>query len=182
MGMIVNPYAFDLGGGVSTLFSQSELPTSTSALDGYNIRIVLGATNLSGSGTKIRVEIQAGTTSGYDLPLSGAYIGKIASSGNAWDFDGNQVQLLFGGTTTKTISSGEKFFSDWVTFSPDDTSSVIISFAITDSETNSLSFTSSVGNAMYHKAASEADVGTSAPLGYSSSGAVNYCIKSIEVK
>jgi hypothetical protein len=181
MGMLINPYAFTIGGGVSTLFSDT-LPLNTSGFADYNIRNVLGASNLSGSGTQIRVEFQSGTVSGYDLPLSGAYVGEKASSGNSWDFDGNQVQLLFGGSSSKTILSGEKFFSDWVSFSVDDTKDLIVSFAITASTNNSTAYSSTLGNSMYYKSSSGSDVGTTAPSSYSTVGTANYCVSKIEVK
>ena len=80
--------------GIIEIFSD----TFTSGLAGgfadYNVRNLFPSAEFSGSsGNQIRVTIAAGSTE--NLSITSVYIGHKASSGNEYDFDGNQSQLLF---------------------------------------------------------------------------------------
>lgn len=61
--------------------------------------------------------------------LSSIWIGY--QTANAFEFDGNQVQLFFGGAASHTFVSEE--FTDWIDFDIDPTKTLIISAAITTS-------------------------------------------------
>jgi hypothetical protein len=66
------------------------------------------------TGTIARITA-TGPSSGT-LPLLAVYIGLAASSGNAYDFDGSQVQVFFGGSGSRTVATSEVVVSDDITF------------------------------------------------------------------
>jgi hypothetical protein len=90
----------------------------------------MSATSVYDSGapataTQVRVTIQS------HLTLNGAawdhiYVGHAASSGDAYDFDGTQVQLLWSGSAAGSIAVGSTLTSDAVTYAFDKTKALII--------------------------------------------------------
>ena len=64
------------------------------------------------SGTKVRVTLY-GSSTGGDVTVSAPYyIGHAAGSGNAYDFDGTQIPLTVGGSTSFVIPHGSSIVSD----------------------------------------------------------------------
>ena len=99
--------------------------TATLGDDSYfssarNLRIVLPASALSGSGTKIKITVSA--PSGYDYELTDMYVGHAAASGDAYDFESSPTQCPFAGDYTYlTVDEDTDEVSDEITFSFDDT-------------------------------------------------------------
>lgn len=101
---------------------------------GYSFRQVISAAQISTSGSQVKVVFNADT--GRSFAIDKAYIGHKAASGNAWDFDGNQVQLTFSsGSAGFSISAGASITSDAVAFALDETKDLIIAFDWTNSGT-----------------------------------------------
>lgn len=108
-----------------SIFSVSYSGTSP-AWQGYSNRTVVPANLLSALvGGKISVTYQtvAGTSAGT-LEL---WIGQAAASGDAYDFDGNQVRLTFNGSNTRALSGAEIFTSDEVAFAFDASRPLVVS-------------------------------------------------------
>lgn len=83
---------------------------------GYTVAIVLPAATLSAAtGDQASVTLFLRTFSSGDTLT--AYIGQAAGSGDAYDFAGNQVQLLWSGSGTLTGSdlTDSTYASDFVT-------------------------------------------------------------------
>ena len=64
------------------------------------------------SGTKVRVTLY-GSSTGGDVTVSAPYyIGHAAGSGNTYNFDGTQIPLTVGGSTSFVIPHGSSIVSD----------------------------------------------------------------------
>lgn len=107
------------GGWVSTTIRQRLDPSLLKLVD------------LSGY-IRAYVDFAAGT----DGQIDAAYIGHAAAAGDAYDFDGNQVQLTFGGSNTKTVSGAVRVKSDSKAFSYDATKAIIVSVAFSGTAIN----------------------------------------------
>lgn len=123
--------AGDYYNGATSSVAADGNPTANPGLDrsGYAMRQRIEAAAITGNGPTCTVELIAHGSN--DLPIDQAYIGQAASSGNNWDFDGNQVQITFdGGNSGTTVSAGTTVVSDDISFSIDDTEALIVAFDI----------------------------------------------------
>jgi hypothetical protein len=75
---------------------------------------------------KVAVSFQF--TAGTNGQIDAAWIGHAAGAGDAYDFDGNQVQLKFGGNNNVAVTAGTTI-SDTATFAYDATKPLIVSVA-----------------------------------------------------
>lgn len=111
---------------IDTLFSQT-LNVGSSGWTGYSIRSLINNSYLSGSANQVRVTLRSDPASGEACTIDAAYIGHQAGAGDAYDFDGNQKQLLFSGSGSVTIATNSTVTSDWVDFTYDETKNIILS-------------------------------------------------------
>lgn len=144
----------------------------------YELRQLIPASAISVSGSQARVEFWA--SAGINpLSITAAYIGH-QGAGNAWDFDGNQVQLLFDSSASVTVSSGTPEVSDGVTFDLDSSKNLVIAWRIANN--GSLDDTQreqASGWAYYFKLAGDPSV--TAPTGYTANADKRICIGTVEV-
>lgn len=101
--------------------------SNTSDQNARTIRYIIPASDLTdGTGTTIQIHFGYYNTTWSILQC---WVGHQATSGNAWDFDGNQVQLTFNGgsSSSGSISSSVGKDSDEVSFSYDGSKNLIIS-------------------------------------------------------
>jgi hypothetical protein len=121
----------------------------------YNMRVVIPAAELSGSGSGVRI------TLGYydtDYDIAALYIGHQATSGDTIDFDGNQTQVTFNaGSGSATVSTGG-LESDIITFNFDGTKNLVFSmyFSTANADVPSSARASYAGEVWYYGAANEA--------------------------
>jgi len=129
----------------------------------------------------IRVKFAAHTSEGWGMDQ--AYVGEKASSGNAWDFDGNQVQLTFNGSVSVVVPAGSTMWSDWVALSTTGSINKIVSCNVT-SDTSNDAMAREIGVTGYtrHNKASSDEAGTTAPTGYTSDATNLGYVKAIEVQ
>lgn len=133
-----------------------------------NFREVINSLNLSAAtGTQVRVTILFGTACPTETgSLDALYIGRAATSGHAYDFNGNQVQLTFSGGTSVNGSAGSSQTSDWVTFggaeSYDNTKNIVFSVHIKNGSTCSIS-RAAVANIDGYYDFNSSSAGTTAP-------------------
>jgi hypothetical protein len=83
---------------------------------------------LSGAGT-VRIKLRGPGTG--STVISAIYIGQVATSGNAYDFDGNQVQVLFGSSGSVTLDPGSEISSDNIDFNINGSSAILIAMDVT---------------------------------------------------
>lgn len=101
--------------------------TGTSVAGGFGVYTVISkylVAAQAATGTISRITV-TGPSSG-SLPLLAVYIGNAATSGNAYDFDGSQVQVLFGGSGSRTVATAEVVVSDDIAFSVTGSKSILI--------------------------------------------------------
>lgn len=99
--------------------------TNVTGFSGYTIRQLFPAGAVR-NGTKIRITCSP-PTSGNNTLIGACYIGHKGAS--APDFDGGQVQVLFGGLGTRTLTvGGGDVVSDEITFAYDKNKELIVSF------------------------------------------------------
>jgi hypothetical protein len=114
--------------------------TATHSIDdygytGYSVRVVLNSSLLgavSGAYTTITFESGAETS---NCVVTSCWIGEAAPSGNAYNFDGNQVQVTFSnGSPSFVMGQGNQIFeSDPVAFTFNSAKNLIIAFAFSGS-------------------------------------------------
>lgn len=132
------------------------------------VRNVIDSDSILKSGTIIRVSFRSATTEA--LTIDAAYIGHQALSGDVWDFDGNQVELLFSGGSGFAISSSSSITSDDITFALDASKNLIIAFGVNSTTgQGGLRFSSGDTDISYHdKSGGNGEEGTTDVSGYSS--------------
>jgi hypothetical protein len=143
------------------------LPTQTLSVPqiGYYtfaFREHINANQLTGKANRVKVILKAAEGPYGGLKLTKIYIGHQASSGDAYDFDGNQVEVKFAGGSGVTIAINTTATSDWTTFALDDTKNLIVSFDVAnDTNNDDISTNNSAGgnfNSYYKVPAAEAEV------------------------
>jgi hypothetical protein len=151
----------------ATVFLDS-LTTSNTGNQGYQFREVIPASSLSASGTvsgSIRVGFSF--TSGTSGGSMTAYIGELGS-GNAWSFDGTQVQLTFGGSTTLSgLNGASTVYSDYVPFTLNASKSLVIAMHYTGTTINVGQLTGTPINVYYSNTVT--DPSATSPAGLSTS-------------
>ena len=84
------------------------------------------------NGTQLKITLKAPASG--TLSWDKLYIGNGATSGDIYDFDGTQVQVLFSGSASGSVSSGGFITSDAVAYSHDGSRSLVVSMHHTSSE------------------------------------------------
>lgn len=146
--------------------------TTDASRSSYTVVTKIPAAYFAIDGSSCRLRLVLPKTAGT---ITNIYIGQVATSGNAYDFDGNQVEVRFAGASGVTwlaSSAVHDITSDEVSFPITGTSAIIIAFNIgtttTIMKTTTLAFSSSTGDGIpaystgdpvisyYHSALSEA--------------------------
>jgi hypothetical protein len=140
------------------------------------IRVKIPASQFSESGDYLKITFQAGSSG--TLFIDKAFVGHQATSGNAWDFDGSQVQVTFNGNANTLITTGTTGTTDEIAYSSFDNSKDLIVSMYYSSSTNYSYNNSSVTTTYFGSGDTAAD---SAPAGYSTTASLNYSIDVITV-
>src|SRR5580693_5791283 len=74
--------------------------------------VFLAAALSSGQGNQVRLTYLCGASSGSGVTLGPIYFGK--AGGTEPDFNSNQVQMIWSGSTTFTSGPAKVIVSDWV--------------------------------------------------------------------
>jgi len=137
---------------------------------GYTLRQVIGSAQISNTGfTQCRVTFGCGTSEGAIIGT--AYIGHAASSGDAYDFDGSQVQLKFSGTNSATISANGSVVSDTATFTIASGKNLVVAFWVGSAASDGLRRKGTIsGYDYYYLNSGTSDAHTSDTSGYSPVG------------
>jgi hypothetical protein len=138
----------------------------------------LAASVLSTSGTATRLTLQAANAAGCSI--DGMYIGHQAGAGDAYDFDGGQVQVMVGGSGSFSISAASAVVTDTIAFALDETKNLII--AIHFNSTSSVRGKDSMGASAtnYYKSAAD-ETATSNVSTYSNTPLALRLVNLIEV-
>jgi hypothetical protein len=123
--------AFSSGGATYTqtvVLTHPGGDTDSGYTNSQNVRGVIDAQYLAdGIGNQIRIRI-SGPCFSSGITYDPTYIGHSASSGDTYDFDGNQVQLFYSGAaSTGYLPDPQQKTSDWANFDYDGSKHLIIS-------------------------------------------------------
>ena len=134
----------------------------------WTVRQVIPASALSNDLANVVLTFEGGSTEGIDV--SAIYIGYQASSGNEWDFDGNQVEVTFGGTSGVTIGAGLTAESDTIDFVLDSTKDIIVTYDFNNNQSADElirgTLYADTDFALYYKQVTN-EASSTAPTGYS---------------
>lgn len=112
------------GGHAWTTTFSATLNVDSDGWNGVNLRQQFAAAALSTSGGLVRITFQAGSS--QDATISSCYLGHAAGAGDAFDFDGTQVQVTVGGSISFTIPANSSVLSDLIPYTFDETKSFIV--------------------------------------------------------
>lgn len=145
---------------------------------GYTVRTVIAASVLQASGSKVRLTMQGpGSEKSTIVAL---YIGHAASMGDAYDFDGNQVPVTYGGLSSWVINAGATIVSDEITFALDKTKPLILSMYIEDTSFDTLRYGTIANIGSYYKGTpGTSEAATTNVSGYSAYSSL-FVVKRIE--
>jgi len=170
----VRTYLIAIAGisGWQTAYTQNLISNNT-GWNGRTLRNVMAATNTY-NGTQVRVTLSP--SSGATMTIDAAYMGHAAVAGDAYDFDGTQVQITFNGGSTGFVAAiNTPQVSDAMTYTYDRTKNFIISVHF-----SAVSATRSANNApgYYKDAVNEA--GTTDVTGYTTTQTI--MVSKVEVQ
>lgn len=133
------------------------------------------------SGSQIRVTFTPTSAASGNTSISAAWVGPAASSGDAYDMDGTQKQLLFsGGASTTLTQGGASVVSDALTYTFDPTKNLVVAINIGASGGARALAATNTANEYYHSALSEAAT-TNKTTGYTLASNTSYVVSKIEV-
>lgn len=135
--------------------------------------------------THFRITVQQGT-SGFSGHIGPFYFGRQAAAGDAWDFNGNQVQVLFNGASAPASSASAQSASDWMAFTGgelwDNTQDYILSFSQDATSGNFGTYGTGITSFQAYWRGVGNDAATTDTTSYNASGAGNcFCLTKIEV-
>jgi len=153
-----------------TAFTQTITGASPVAAgaSGMNVRNVIDSSLFTRTGDKVKLTFKSATSGSQNFIIDKCYIGKAASSGDAYDFASAPTQVTFnGGSSGFTITNGgNTLASDEIVFDFDG-SDIIVSFHTVSNTGEGFSVKTAASSAMqaYYKNAAD-DSGTVNATGY----------------
>lgn len=162
-----------------TTFSQA-LDIDSGSWTGFNMRQHIAASLLSQSGSKFRLTLQSGSGS-EGAQISGMYAGHAAGSGDAYDFDGTQVQVTVASSSSFTVAANSTVVTDEITYTFNEASNFIIAAHFNNGSHDTVRAKNAVpGNTNYFKSAAS-EVATANVTGYSTTANALRLVSLIEV-
>jgi len=165
-----------------TVIYTNTLTTDSDGNNGYtNVqRFEVAALTLpTGTITKLRFTVVAGAA--QQLTITNMYVGHAAASGDAYDFSATPTQVTFSGSGSVTIPAGETVTSDWITFSYNKTSALLVAYYTAGGTgADTIRYKASVSNVNnYYKAAAN-EAATVDKTGYTTQSGYLVAINQVE--
>lgn len=161
----------------TTTLASTSLTTNQAAFTNYNHRVRVAGSQLSASGSAFRLTL-VGVSSGTTAAISGMYAGHTAAAGDAYDFDGTQVQVTVGGNAAFSVAAGATVVTDWIPYTFDDTKDFVIAFHTTSGDIRCRVNTDATNYDWWTKTGST-EVSTANVTGYSQSGSYDFGLVSL---
>ena len=166
---------------VTTTLANTSLATNQTGFTNYNHRMRVAGSQLSANGSAFRLTL-AGVSSGTAAAISGMYAGHKAAAGDAYDFDGTQVQVTVGGNASFSVAAGATVVTDWITYAFDETKDFVVAFHTSSGDIRCRANVDAANFDWWTKTGST-EVSTANVTGYTQSGAYDFGLVSlIEVK
>lgn len=179
--MLISPASGFHGSGFRTVLGPiaSEADVDRSSYT-YVAKYLPGA--LKATGSTVRLVIQGTVASGHVGTVSDVYIGLVstAAGANAYDFDGNQVRVTFGGLNPVSLTTGSLRTSDEIAFVVDGSKAMLIAYNLAAS--TFISYKSGLGTnyVLYSKPAINQAATTSKATGYLPGGGFSTLLLNLE--
>lgn len=159
-----------------TSFEQTLTNNSGTSYSNRLIRVLIGSARLAVSGKRVRLRFSP-KTSGSNNVLESVYIGRRATTGNAYNFDPTTItQLLFDGGATANLNVGSPpVWSDAALFDFDNTQDVIVSIGYSSATQQALTVSGAASCTTYFKENARTEAGN-AVLGGSVTSSANAVI------
>lgn len=152
------------------------LSTSSNGWGGYTGRTTIEAAQISAINGKVRIRFRA--VAGSDVHVDKVFIGHADSAGS-YAFDAAPTALTFSGGAAFVLPATEDVYSDWVDFTYDGTSDLVVSFEVAaGSDQNLAGEVFATGFTTYSKAGADAE--TVAATGYTEGTRDRVAIDSLE--
>lgn len=94
----------------------------------YSYATIFDNTTFSADGTQIRITFKAGSS---QFDVDDVFVSQVAAAGDAYDAHTDITRVTFSsGANGFSLSSGQSITSDWITYSFDNTKSLLIGFDV----------------------------------------------------
>ncbi len=161
--------------------AQESQDTNGTGNASYTLVNVITAATMLYSGSKFRLTLVPPTT-GNNTVIGAMYAGHAAAAGDVYDFDGTQVPVTVGGSSSFTLTAGgADVVTDEISYSVDETKSFIVAFQCPATPASDVRYkaTAATGWSYYYRLL--LDAATTDKTGYSLSSASNVAVSKIEV-
>lgn len=162
-----------------TSFSQNLAGTSSTGWNGYTMRTIILAAALSEGGSKVRLSLTAGTGEGSSIDA--CYAGHVAAAGDAYDFDGSQVQVTVGGNGSFVIPAGQTVVTDEINIALDETRNFMVAVHFNSASNDNIGGAAAVGTVNHYYKAAVSEAGITNVSGYSAGLSNNRGVSKVEV-
>lgn len=147
----------------------------------YKVAASAGYAGLGSGGTKIRIQLRGGQTTG--LAINNAYVGVAAASGDLYDFETTPTQILWSGSSSVSVGAlTNTALSDETLFTFDGSKALIIALHF-NGASNLLTTVDgnpgSAGATQYYQAATDSSATVNASSGQASTLA--YAISKVDI-
>lgn len=169
---------------MSVVFSGTFDSNITSGTKFTEVQRIAAAALVAAVGPYIRVTLKPGNAGGQaDMLLDDVFVGHVAASGDAYDFDGNQVRLTFSGSNSVTLVMGAaSAVSDPIPFTYDSSKALIVAFDHNGIQATLRRNTSAGANLdLYFESTLGNDAGTTNKSGYSLASGLNDLVETVEI-
>lgn len=172
LGFVGNDPVFSTMLSTSLIKSQAAIAANFTFVQKYLPAVLIG-------GSTVRIGLR-GPVSGNTV-ISAVYIGQVATSGNAYDFDGNQVQVLFGSSGSITLPANSDIVSDNIDFSISGSSAILVAFDLTNGSPYNYATGFGTNYIAYAKTGVSEAATTAKATGYTSTGSGSGRVNIIEL-
>ena len=144
-----------------TINSQSSGWTS------YSIRVIIPNAELSSTLTSTSVKVTFRGPQAEPMGIEQAFIGQATSGGNAWDFDGNQVQLQVSSSNSWDVGIDTNVQTDACEIALSPSTDVVIGVDITSNTSkDTIAQVSDTNWTYFYKESNPDEAGTTAPSSF----------------
>lgn len=175
---IINPFNTVTPSWLTTYSNASN--ANVLAQSTLDARQHLAASLFSFSGSKFRLSLTASSIT-EGVHISEIHAGHAATSGDAYDFDGTQVQVLVSGASSFLVAVGTTVVTDENIYTFDKSKAFIVAMHFDSAANDSVGSHAFVSGGTYYFKVTAAETGTTNVTGYSNVANTCRVLTKIEV-
>tara|TARA_Y100001963_G_C6786589_1_gene453132 strand:- start:3313 stop:3873 length:561 start_codon:yes stop_codon:yes gene_type:complete len=170
--MIITPFFMSAAATVTVTTDTYTTPSSSGGgWTSYSVRQLVPNAELSATATSTSVKVTFRGPASEGLGIEQAFIGQATSGGNAWDFDGNQVQLQVSSSNSFDLGVDSNVQTDACVIALDPGADVIIAVDHTsDTSKDSIAQIADTGWRYYYKEGNTDEADETAPSSFVDGG------------